>query len=145
MDTVHSMDVIQILELIPDTRIDFPTKIDVVLKVIRYVKRDVQDFLACMHEAEVRISSAEDTVNSEKCETDALAKQVILLMNKLDELENRSRRSNLRLVNVLDKMEGNDAVAFLEKWLREVLRPATFTRPPLTERTHSLPCRTQPN
>lgn len=139
---VQNMDVIQILDGI---RNDFSTKIDVVLKAIQDVKRDVQDFSARMDEAEVRISSVEDTVNSEKGKTDLLAKQVTLLTNKLDELENRSRRSNLRLVNMPEKVEGNDAVAFLEKWLPEVLGPATFTRPPLIERAHRLPGRTQPN
>lgn len=138
----HNMDVIQILDGI---RNDFSSKIDMVLKAIQDVKRDVQDFSARMDEAEGRISSVEDTVNSEKGKTEALAKQVTLLTNKLDELENRSRRSNLRLVNVPEKMEGNDAVAFLEKWLPEALGPATFPRPPLIERAHRLPGRTQPN
>jgi len=87
--------------------------IDVVLKVIQDVKRDVQDFSERMDEAEVRISNVEITVNSEKGKTEALDKQVTLLMNKLDKLENHSCQTNL--VNVLEKMEGHDAVAFLEK------------------------------
>lgn len=144
MDTgaVHNMDVIQILDRI---RNYFSTKIDVVLKAIQDVKRDMQDFSARMDEAEVCISSVEDTVNSEKGKTDMLAKQVTLLTNKLYELENRSRRSNLRLVNMPEKMEGNDVGASLEKWLPKVLGPATFTRPPLIERAHRLPGWTQPN
>lgn len=68
-----------------------------------------------------------------------------LLTDKLDDLENRSRRSNLRLVNVPEKMEGTDAVAFLERWLPEVLRPTAFPAPLLIERAHRLPGRTQPN
>lgn len=60
-----------------------------VLKAIHDVKRDVQDFSVCMDEAEVRISNVEDTVNSEKEKSVALAKQVTLLSNKLDDLENR--------------------------------------------------------
>lgn len=140
--SAQNMDIIQILGGI---RNDFSTKIDVVLKAIRDVKSDVRDFSARMDEAEGRISTVEDTVNSEKGKADALAKQVSLLTNKFDELENRSRRSNLRIVNVPEKMEGNDAVAFLEKWLPEVLGPATFPSPPLIERAHRLPGRTQPN
>ena len=49
-----------------------------------------------MDEAEARISNMEDTVDSEKQKSDALAKQVTLLTNKLDDLENRSQRSYLR-------------------------------------------------
>ncbi|CAK6982250.1 hypothetical protein D5F01_LYC23808 [Scomber scombrus] len=71
--SAQNMDVIQILDGI---RNDFSTKIDVVLKAIQDVKRDVQDFSTRMDEAEVRISTVEDTVNSEKGKADALAKQL---------------------------------------------------------------------
>lgn len=138
----HNMDVIQILDGI---RNDFSTKLDVVLSAIQDVKRDVQDFSVRMDGAEMRISSVEDAINSEKGKIDALVKQVALLTNKLEDLENRSRRSKLRLVNVPEKIEGHDAVAFLEKWLPEALGPATFPRQPLIERAHRLPGRTQPN
>ena len=56
------------------------------LKAIQDAKRDVQDFSE-------HISSVEDTVNSEKGNTDVRAKQVTLHTNKLDELENHSHRS----------------------------------------------------
>ncbi|KAL3975004.1 hypothetical protein ACER0C_023630 [Sarotherodon galilaeus] len=98
--------------------------------ITRRDQKDVQDFSMRMEGAEKRISSVEDTVNSEKGKTEALVKQVALLTNKLEDLENRSR---------------NDAVAFLEKWLPEALGPATFPRQPLIERAHRLPGRTQPN
>lgn len=52
-----------------------------------------------MDEAEERISKVEDVVYTEKGKTKELIKQVDLLKHKLDNLENRSRRSNLRLVN----------------------------------------------
>lgn len=39
------------------------------------------------------------------------------------DLEARSRRSNLRLVNLPEKEEGEDACMFLEKWIPEVLGP----------------------
>ena len=115
-ETVHNLDVIQKLDLITN---DIATKIDGNLKAIQDIQRDVQDFSGRMDEAEKRISEVEDTVNSEKGKTEALVKQVALLTNKLDELENHSRRSNLRLVNLPEKVENNEAVAFLEKWLTE--------------------------
>lgn len=69
------------------TRSEMTFPIDVVLKAIQDVKRDVQDFSARMDEAEVQISNAVDTINSEKNKSDALVKHT----NKLDKLENRSR------------------------------------------------------
>lgn len=43
-----------------------------------------------------------------------------MLSTRLDDLENRYRRSNLRLVNLPGKAEGTDTVKFLEEWLPEV-------------------------
>lgn len=37
------------------------------------------------------------------------------------DLEARSRSSNLRLVNMPEKAEGDDACCFLEKWIPEAL------------------------
>lgn len=108
---VLNMDVIQILDGI---RNDFDSKIDMILKAMQDVKREVHNFSARMDEAEGCISSIEDTVNSKKGKTEALVKQLSLLTNKLDELENCSRHSNLRLVDVPEKIKENDAVAFLE-------------------------------
>lgn len=140
VEMAQNLDVIQRLDMM---RNDFATKIDGVLNAIQDVKRDVRDFSGRMDEAEERISNVEDTVNSEKGKTEALVKQVALLTYKLDELENRSRRSNLRLVNLPEKVEKNKAVAFLEKWLPEALGLATFPTPPIIERAHRLPGRAQ--
>ncbi|KAI7800009.1 putative LINE-1 type transposase domain-containing protein 1-like [Triplophysa rosa] len=138
----QNLDVIQKLELM---RTDFATKIKCVLNAIHDVKKDVRDFSGCMDLAEERISSVEDTVNSEKSKLAEMDKRVESLSQKLDDLENRSRRSNLRLVNLPEKVENPDAAAFLEKWLPETLGTAIFPAPPIIERAHRLPGRTQSN
>lgn len=45
------------------------------------------------------------------------AQDIAALLNKVDDLENRSRRNNVRLVGVPEKAEGRNPVAFLESWL----------------------------
>lgn len=95
--TAHNIYVIQILG---EIRNDFFMKMDVVLTASQDVKRDMQGFSAHMDEAELRISNVEATVNSKKVKSDALVKQVTLFSNKLNDLENCSRQSNLRLVYV---------------------------------------------
>lgn len=62
MGMVSNMDVIQKLDVMTN---DFATKIDVELKAVQDVKRDVQDFSVRMENVEVRISNVEDTVNLE--------------------------------------------------------------------------------
>lgn len=134
---------IDLMEKLDRMGSDFANRFDGVLEAIRDVKRDVKDFSGRMEEAEKRISEVEDTLASEKAKTETLVQQVALLTNKLDELENRSRRSNLRLINMPEKVEKDNAVTFLEKWLPEVLGPGTFPSPPIIERAHRLPSRAQ--
>lgn len=61
------------------------------------------------------------------------------LTSKMDDLENRSRRSNLRLVNLPEKVEKGNAAAFLEEWLPNVPGPETFPALLAIERAHKLP------
>lgn len=137
-NTGQNLDVIQKLDMM---RSDFATKI--VLNAIHEVKKDVRDFSGRMDMAEERISNVEDTVSTEKGKMEEVVKRLASLSHKLDDLENRSRRSNLRLVNLPEKVENPDAVAFLEKWLPEALGPATFPAPPIIERAHRIPGRSQ--
>lgn len=64
-------------------------------------------------EAEERISGAEDEIVQLQAHTSSLASQVKKLTDKVDDMENRNRRNNLRLVGLQEK-EGNDVCAFLE-------------------------------
>lgn len=56
------------------------------------------------------------------------------LTRKVDDLENRSRRFNLRLVGLLEGEEGPDMCAFLETMIPEVF--GEFPKPLLIERAH---------
>lgn len=126
-DMAPDLDVIQRLEM----RSDFATKF---LNAIHDVKRDVWDFSGRMDEAEERISKVEDAVYTEKGKTEELIKQVDLLKHKLDDLENRSRRSNLRLVNWSRKVWRNRFSRETATW-----SSATFPSPPVIERAHRIP------
>lgn len=41
--------------------------------------------------------------------------EILTLKDKVDDLENRSRRNNLRLVGFPEGVEGRDAVSFVEE------------------------------
>ncbi|RXN34987.1 putative transposase element L1Md-A101/L1Md-A102/L1Md-A2 [Labeo rohita] len=76
-----------------------------------------------------RLVAAESTINSLKAQNS-------LLMERLDDLENRSCRSNLRILNVPEGSEsGNDPTVFDSEMLAEVM-PEVFTSPPPLERAH---------
>ncbi len=84
-----------------------------VLTAINGIKSDFKDFSGRLGQAENRISDVEDDIAGEKTKIAALEKRVSELTSKIDDLENRNRRSNLRLVNLPEKVEkGNAAVMY---------------------------------
>lgn len=59
------------------------------------------------------------------------------LLDKVDDLENRSRRANLRIVNVPEGNENcQDPVKFVCEMLMQVMRNEVFEKPPELERAH---------
>lgn len=128
-----------ILEAITALKDDFGSKFDGVLTAINGIKSDFKDFSGRLQQAENRIGDIEDEVASEKIKLAQMEKQVSELISKVDDLENRSRRSNLRLINLPEKVEKGNAAAFLEKWLPDVLGPEVFPAPLVIESAHRLP------
>lgn len=53
-----------------------------------------------------------------------------LLADTVDDLENRSRHCNLRVINLVEKVEGTDTVEFMSGFFAEVLGSDLFPTPP---------------
>lgn len=68
------------------------------LKAIKDIKGDMQSLTERIGETEVRISQAEDNVTSLQRRVKSLEKTVEVLCDRVAEQEDRSRRSNLKLV-----------------------------------------------
>lgn len=59
------------------------------------------------------------------------------LLDRVDDLENRSRRNNIRIINLPEGSEsGQDPVQFISKMLMETMGPEVFDKPPELERAH---------
>lgn len=62
------------------------------------------------------------------------------LMDRVDTLENMSRRPNLRITGIPEGSEsGQDSVAFMSELLRECMGADVFPKPPTLERVHRTP------
>lgn len=59
------------------------------------------------------------------------------MSDKLDDLESRSRRNNLRIVGIPEGTEGSDPVQFMSGFFSEVL-PDVFSKAPKLDRAHRL-------
>ncbi|KAK7916033.1 hypothetical protein WMY93_011794 [Mugilogobius chulae] len=89
-----------------------------------------------VNEAEERIGAAEDQLAQLSSQAAKLSKDNAFLLEKVESLENHSRRNNIRLVNLREGCEGNDPVAFFTNWLPDTLGREQFTEPLLIERAH---------
>lgn len=72
-------------------------------------------------EAEDRIGAAEDHVAKLDSQVIKLTKDNEYLMEKIESLENYSRRNNIRVLNMREGCEGSDPVTFFANWLPTVL------------------------
>jgi len=90
-----------------------------------------------MEEVEERVSATEDRHSAHDTCIAAVEKTVKQLQLKIDDLENRGRRKNLKIINLPEKTEGNIPLAdFLQTTLPTLIGlPADY--PPLEiERAH---------
>ncbi|KAK1894744.1 LINE-1 retrotransposable element ORF1 protein [Dissostichus eleginoides] len=87
-------------------------------------------------EAEDRIGTAEDQLVDLDSRVVKLRKENDFLMEKVDQLENYSRRNNIRVINLGESCEGNDPVNFFVNWIPATLGQEHFTEPLIIERAH---------
>uniref|UniRef100_A0A3Q3B0V7 L1 transposable element RRM domain-containing protein n=1 Tax=Kryptolebias marmoratus TaxID=37003 RepID=A0A3Q3B0V7_KRYMA len=127
-----------LLEAIQALKTHFTTQLQEIITSNQEIKDTIGVFLERLTSAESRISNLEDGVASLTGKETSIQKKIQDLALKVDELENRSRRSNLRLVGLPEKTEQGDTAAFLQIWLIEVLGRDAFPSPPIIERAHRL-------
>lgn len=127
-----------ILTAINDMKTEFSTRFDAILSAIESVRKDITDCAERVTEAETRISTTEDNVTSLQTKVRVLENKNKDMEEKLLDLETRSRRSNLRLVNLPEGAEGDDACAFLESWLPDALELPLGRTKLTVERAHRI-------
>lgn len=85
---------------------------------------------------EDRLSTVEDNLYPLKQELKGLKEQADMQMTKIDEMENRLCRNNVRVIGLPEESEDSNPIAFLEGWFREIFGPTTFTPFFVIERAH---------
>ncbi|KAK1876910.1 LINE-1 retrotransposable element ORF1 protein [Dissostichus eleginoides] len=129
---------VEVLGAIHSLQSDFSKKLDDVLEGISGLKGELQHQTSRITEAEERIGKTEDDLNSMHSAIKRLQDKCATLKMKVQNQENRGRRNNLRLIGLPEKVEGQDAGAFLEQWLPRVLGTDTCTTLPVIERAHRI-------
>lgn len=79
-------------------------------------------------EAEQRIGDTEDKVHRLEGTMKAIKQENESLKDKVEYLENYSRRNNIRIVGMKEGSEGRDPVIFFTEWIPKILGEQHFPR-----------------
>uniref|UniRef100_A0A671QJC2 L1 transposable element RRM domain-containing protein n=1 Tax=Sinocyclocheilus anshuiensis TaxID=1608454 RepID=A0A671QJC2_9TELE len=116
-------------------------KIDPVLEKLSAVATHVEQVENRVTEAETRISAVEDTVSRDNADLNEVKKKLDAALEKIDDLENRSRRCNIRIIGLPEGEEGTNPVSFLRTWLPNLLNTDFKNHQVKIERAHRVPSR----
>lgn len=87
---------------------------------------------------ETSMNDFQDRITALEASVGYLSKENEQLKLKLDDLENRSRRCNIRITGIPEGEEGGKPTAFIESCLQEMFGEGAFPRPVVVDRAHRL-------
>lgn len=85
--------------------------------VLRSLKEEMDSLSKGMASVTTKVDDLQGSLRETKKDTNFCMSQLDKLQRKCNDLEDRSRRNNVRLVNLPSGMEGDDPVGFLQKML----------------------------
>uniref|UniRef100_A0A3Q2D0X9 L1 transposable element RRM domain-containing protein n=1 Tax=Cyprinodon variegatus TaxID=28743 RepID=A0A3Q2D0X9_CYPVA len=91
-----------------------------------------------VQEMETRIGANEDNLSNAQARILKMEKEITFLKEKSDDLENRSRRSNVKIINIPEKSEGTDMIGYVERLIPRLLGEEHFQTLATIERAHRL-------
>lgn len=103
--------------------------LDAVCKKLEAYEPRITDMEMCL-------SDHSDRLNRLEKQVDKLQSYNKELLEKTEDLENRSRRNNLRIIGLPEGCEGRVATAFMSKFFVDLLQDDSFTDPPELDRAH---------
>lgn len=111
-------------------------KIRTVLEAIAGHSAELQRVVKRVDEAEGRIATVETSTTSMDTKINALEKQVREMAEHIDDLDNRGRRCNIRVVGLPENSEGTRSVTFFEEWIPDYLQMDTKAGRVKLDRAH---------
>lgn len=114
-------DISKIYTLLKETSEKQDAKLNSIEASTRAVDNKLTDLATRLGDAEARIAFLEDANVALEANPPATRAEVEDLLLKLDDLENRSRRNNLRFIGFPEKCEKSDALTFMRDTIPELL------------------------
>lgn len=99
--------------------------------------QQLKSFNDRLNQTEVIVGENFEKLTKMEASVKSLQSQTRILQEQVDDLENRSRRSNLRIINIPEGSEtGQDPTKFIADLLMETTGTEVFSSPPEIERAH---------
>lgn len=115
------------LEAITLCRTSLKAQIEEVTEDISLIRQDFQKLRDQVTETKTRLSTVENANPPLQSSSDCMQQQIHQILAKQDDMENRLRRCNLRLIGLPGGAEGKDTITFLEQLLiKTYVREAFF-------------------
>lgn len=140
----RAFDTEKIMAAIATCQTTLTTKIDHLQMDVNKLRHDMDKIRERTVEAERRIGEVEDTSNANHESIRTLQQQVKILQARAEDAENRSRRNNVRILGLPERVEGSTPEQFVEQLMKEVLAPIVFSPSFVVERAHRVPTRPLP-
>lgn len=123
---------------------DLKEKFGGLKETVSLMRQDLQKIRERTTAVEGRVSEVEDQLPPLNRDVRMATQNAFQALNKTDEIENRLRRNNVRIVGLPEKVEGRDPTTFIEEWLQEVFGKEAFSSIYTVERAHRVPPRPLP-
>lgn len=117
----------------------FDAKVDPIQSSLTSIQNSMTMLGEQVQLLEQRVGANEDIGHELVVRVKQLEKDNAYLLDKVDDLENRSRRSNLRFVGVQETAEGDDMIGFMSRLIPQLLGRDAFPTPVIIERAHRSP------
>lgn len=108
------------------------------------LRHDVQQLRERVRHTEDRVSALEDLTRPLTVRVQDMESSIILWKQKCDDLENKDRRNNVRILGMPERAEDLDPASFIEHWIKSTFPDATFSAAYAVERAHRVPARPAP-
>lgn len=134
---VVAKELAKLFALIAEKSDSHDKKLEEIRNTTAATERRIADIVSRITEVEDRLCFLEDAREKQEANPTASSAEVEILRQKIDDMENRERRNNLRFLGFAESCEGSDMVAFLKATLPTLLN-IDFPNGLEIERAHRL-------
>ena len=131
----------KILHAIANTKSTLQSKIDSVAAELGLLRADHASLSERVKTNEGTLVELQPAQKALQLQVDGLTNRVQVLENRAEDAEGRSRRNNVRIVGLPEKVEGNDMIVYLEEWVKTSVAVDGLSPFFALERAHWVPTR----